>query len=257
MSDFRIDRLSVSLGGKAIIQDLSCTFPTGKLTGLIGPNGAGKSTLLRACLKLNSAQGSVFSGAQELLSLSSAKRSRYISFLPQEREIAWAMSVEAVVRLGLSTVPPLATAQAHSEGEIINSAISQLELENLRNRQVTSLSGGELARVLIARLLAQDTPVILADEPLAGLDPEHQIKVMRLFKQLSQSGKTILTSIHDLTQAALWCDRLVLIDNGKFHAEGTPKEVLTAENLREIYRIEADVEERNGRLIITPIDILT
>jgi iron complex transport system ATP-binding protein len=255
MNNFRVDNLSVSLSGKTIIDGLCCTFPTGRLIGLIGPNGAGKSTLLRAFLKLNAAIGSVLFDHQEMLSLSSAKRSRYLSYLPQEREIAWAMSVEAIVRLGLSSEPPLHSRQARSEDAIINEAISQLELETLRHRQVTSLSGGELARVLIARLLAQDTPVILADEPLAGLDPEHQIKVMRLFKQLAQSGKTVLTSIHDLTQAALWCDHLVLIDHGEIHAEGAPKDVLTVENLRKIYRIEAEVEESNGRLFITPIDI--
>lgn len=256
MSNLTIDHLSVTLGGRVVLQDLSLQFPAGKFTGLIGPNGAGKSTLLRACLKLIQAKGTVSFHDTNLLSLTAIQRARYLSFLPQERELAWALSVEAVVRLGLPIQTPIGNASAKSDDQRVDEALSLLELTEMRHRSASNLSGGELARVLIARLLAQDTPVILADEPLAGLDPQQQIKVMQLFQTLARGGKTIIASIHDLSQAALWCDELVLIDHGALKAQGTPAEVLTADHLSSTYQINADIRENHGKLHVLPIGVL-
>ena len=253
MTGLNIENLSVTLRGKHVLRSLNLQLPSGKLIGLIGPNGAGKSTFLRACLRLIPAEGKVTLYGKDLLAINTAQRARYLSFLPQERELAWALSVETVVRLGLPINPPFGVKDLRSEGERIDHAIRLLELETLRHRQASDLSGGELARVLIARLIIQDTPIILADEPLAGLDPQQQIKVMRLFQQLAASGKTIIASIHDLTQAALWCDELVLIDKGELKAQGRPPAVLTPHHLAETYRINADIRQDNGKLLITPM----
>lgn len=256
MSELRIESLSVTIREQAILDNVNLSLPQGKLIGLIGPNGAGKSTLLRSCLKLNRAQGNFIVDGKDMLSLKPGERARYLSFLPQERELAWAMNVHSVVKLGLPNSAPLKGYPRLPDADILQNALKLLELDGLHHRQATSLSGGELARVLIARLIAQDTPIILADEPLAGLDPQQHIKVMRIFQSLARSGKTILTSIHDLTQAALWCDHLVLINKGTIVAQGTPHQVLTNEDLRDVYGIIAEVTEKSGRLHVIPTNII-
>jgi iron complex transport system ATP-binding protein len=253
MSALKIRDLTVVIDQRLILNRLYFDLPKGQVVGLIGPNGAGKSTLLRACLKLIKAEGAVHVCDQNILELSAYERSRYLSFLPQERDLAWAMTVEATVRLGLPIAPPLFGQETLCDDDRVAQALSALELQDLRRRQATSLSGGELARVLIARLLVQDTPIILADEPLAGLDPQQQIKLMQLFKKLALSGKTIVASIHELSQAALWCDQLILLDHGELVAQGMPKDVLSSGNLAKSYKIHAHMIEQDNRLLVIPI----
>ena len=258
MSDLNINQLSVQLGNKTILDNISCSFPAGKVTGLIGPNGAGKSTLLKSFFKLVPAKGAFTYAGKDISSLSAAERSTYLSYLPQERELAWAMSVENVIRLGFSHAGAnTRSSVTQSEDERLKSILDKLDLLEFRNRSASSLSGGELARVLIARALAQDTPVLLADEPLAGLDPYHQIKIMMHLKAHSKGGKTVVTSIHDLSMAAQWCDHLILLDQGRIVSWGKPANVLTANSLKEIYKIDARIEDTPSGLCIWPLDILS
>lgn len=258
MSELNIDQLNVLLSNKTILDNISCSIPAGKVTGLIGPNGAGKSTLLKSFFKLLPAKGAITYSSKNILSLSAAERATYLSYLPQERELAWAMSVENVIRLGFShTGANRRSSVIQSEDERLNAILGKLDLLEFRNRSASSLSGGELARVLIARALAQDTPVLLADEPLAGLDPYHQIKIMMHLKAHSKGGKTVLTSIHDLSIAAQWCDHLILLDHGRIVSSGTPAEVLTENRLKEIYKINARIEATPAGLCIWPLNILS
>lgn len=258
MNELIIDQLGVQLDNKTILDGIRCSIPVGKVTGLIGPNGAGKSTLLKSFFKLVPAKGAITYAGKNILSLSAAERAIYLSYLPQERELAWAMSVENVIRLGFSHAGAnTRNSVIQSEDERLDAILGNLDLLEFRNRSASSLSGGELARVLIARALAQDTPVLLADEPLAGLDPYHQIKIMMHLKAHSKGGKMVLTSIHDLSIAAQWCDHLILLDQGRIVSSGTPAEVLTENRLKEIYKINARIEDTPAGLCIWPLNILS
>lgn len=132
----------------------------------------------------------------------------------------------------------------------------KMEVDGFRERAATELSGGEKARVLIARALAQETPLLLADEPTAGLDPSHQITLMRLFAELAASGRSVIASLHDLGLAARWCTRLLLIDSGRIAADGSPAEVLTVQTLRDVYGVEAYFGQTSGGLVVQPLDLV-
>jgi len=255
MSVLAIETLSATLSGRRVVDGVSLTLEKGGFTGLIGPNGAGKSTFLRACLGLVPASGALRLDGVDLAALRPAERARHIAYLPQEREVAWAMSVEAVVALGRLPHHARFAAPSARDRAAVDAAIARMDLSAFRHRTVTSLSGGERARVLIARALAQETPVLLADEPLAGLDPQHQIALMRLFRELAAEGRIVVASMHDLTLAARWCDRLLLLREGRAFAEGPPQTVLTAATLAEVYRVETFIGEAAGGLIVQPLDL--
>ena len=255
MSVLSIENLSATLSGRRVVDGVSLTVGKGSFTGLIGPNGAGKSTFLRACLGLVPASGAVRLDGIDLSALRPAERARHLAYLPQERETAWAMSVEAVVALGRLPHHARFAAPSQRDRAATEAALARMDLSAFRHRAVTSLSGGERARVLIARALAQETPVLLADEPLAGLDPQHQIALMRLFRELAAEGRIVVASMHDLTLAARWCDRLLLLKGGQAHAQGRPEDVLTARILEDVYTVEAFIGRAAGGLIVQPVDL--
>lgn len=248
--------LRASLGGKPVLKGLSFDIRAGEFVGLIGPNGAGKSTLLRSILGLLPHQGSVTLGSDDSAILNAKKRARHAAYLPQERDVAWPVSVEMVVALGRYAHRPAFAAPDSADRTIVEQAMRRMKIEPLRDRPVTDLSGGEKARVLIARALAQDAPLLLADEPAAGLDPSHQIALMDTFSALAREGHGIVASMHDLGLAARWCSRLLLIDDGVLVADGTPREVLTAELLRSVYRVEAYLGEAAGGLVVQPLGVV-
>ena len=248
-----LDGIGATLSGRAVLVDVSLAVQPGQFLGLIGPNGAGKSTLLRACLGLVAARGRLRLDGVDLGGLRPSERALYLSYLPQEREIAWAMSVEAVVALGrLPHRTRFADASARDRAAV-EAAMTRMDLLRFRDRPATALSGGERARVLIARALAQETPVLLADEPLAGLDPQHQIALMQLFAELAAEGRIVIASMHDLTLAARWCHRLLLLRDGRRVGEGPPATVLTADTLRRVYHVDAYIGEAGGGMIVQPV----
>jgi iron complex transport system ATP-binding protein len=138
---------------------------------------------------------------------------------------------------------------------VIDRVVTELDLAGLRARRATELSGGETARVMTARVLAQDTDIIIADEPTAGLDPAHQLNLMKIFSDLSDKGRTVIVSLHELGLAARWCRRLVLLDQGRIRADAAPEEVLTAENLKSVYHIDAFVGRDAGGLLLVPTGV--
>lgn len=239
MTLLAVEGLSVRLGNRDVLRGASLIVAAGEVVGLVGPNGAGKSTLMRAALGLIPHRG-----RSSLAALPLAARARAAAWLPQAREIAWPMTVEALVSLGrLPGADPAA----------VEAAIARLDLAPLRRRRATELSGGEQARVLIARALAQDTPLLMADEPAAGLDPAHQLGVMALFRALAGEGRGVLVSLHDLGLAMRLCDRVVVMADGAVVAEGPPDATLTPALLAQVFGIEALRLDTPAGPVIVPI----
>ncbi|MGS1094482.1 ABC transporter ATP-binding protein [Aquamicrobium terrae] len=257
MTLLSVENLSVELGHRPVLHGLGFAVQPGEFIGLIGPNGAGKSTLLRSVLNLLPAQGQVRLCGTDAAAMNARQRAACVAYLAQEREIAWAVPVEMVVALGRSPHRPGFAALTDKDRAIVDAAMRRMDVEAFRHRIATELSGGEKARVLAARALAQDTPLLLADEPTAGLDPAHQIALMRLFDSLAADGRSVVASLHDLGLAARWCSRLILLDRGRIVADGPPASVLTPQSLRAIYGVEAWFGEADGAPIVHPLDLAT
>lgn len=247
--------LSATLAGRQVLKDISFTLAAGEFVGLIGVNGAGKSTLMRALLSLTPATGTVLFQGRELAAMRPRERARHIAYLPQEREIAWPVSVETLVALGREPHRPHFSRPGIEDARTVAAAMERMDVARLAGRPATELSGGERARVLIARTLAQEAPVIMADEPTSGLDPSHQIALMRLFSELAGEGRTIIVCLHDLALAARWTTRLILLDAGAIVADGNPTDVLTRERLGTVYGIDAYFGEARGKPLIQPLDL--
>jgi iron complex transport system ATP-binding protein len=247
--------LKAALGGKEILRGIDLQVSRGEFVGLIGPNGAGKSTLLRALLGLTPSVGTIDLGGRDARAMSLRERARHVAYLPQERDVAWDVTVETLVELGRTPGGLAFNRTTPADQAAIERALNRMEIASFRERIVTTLSGGEKARVLIARALAQETPLLLADEPTAGLDPAHGISLMKMFSALARENRAVVASLHDLGLAARWCNRLILLDKGRVVAEGPPQEVLTPQRLRDVYGVEAFTAEAAGGPVILPIDL--
>lgn len=247
-----VNNLRAVLGKTEVLKDASMRVGAGEFIGLIGPNGAGKTTLLRAILGFVPSQGTILFDGQNAHRMSSRQKARHVAYLPQDRDVAWPVSVEMVVSLARTTSRPPFVGLDHTDQLIVEEAMRRMDVLRFRVRPATELSGGERARVLIARMLAQATPLLLADEPIAGLDPSHQLTLMQSFAALASEGKTVIASLHDLSLAAQSCTRLILMDEGQIVADGTPTEVLTVERLRQVYGVEATITHIDEQLIVHP-----
>ena len=241
MSLLTLDKLSVFRGDCPVVDSVSLALVPGDFIGLIGPNGAGKTTLMRAALGILE-----HNGFSSLAVMSQSDRAKQAAWLPQDREIAWGLSVRDLVGLGRLPFGPIQKNDRH-----VGEAIIKMELAAFSDRIATQLSGGEQARVLIARALAQDTPILMADEPTASLDPANQICTMETFSELAQAGRGIIASIHDLGLAARYCTKLALLHWGKLIAFGSADTVLTPDNLRTVFSIEAYYEKIKEGIIFS------
>lgn len=258
MVSIAVRQLSVALGRRPILHAIDADFAPGLFTGIIGPNGAGKSTLMRAMLGLTPiAQGDVTIDGQRLSEVAPRDLAQRIAYLPQGQTLHWPISVARVVALGrLPHLAPLSCIGAADQAAI-GEAMARADVLHLADRDATRLSGGERARVMLARALAVGAPALAVDEPLASLDPGHQIDVMDLLGQEARRGSTVVAVLHDLTMAARYCDRILLIDRGLLVAQGTPSEVLTADRLRAVYGIDAVIDLSASRPTIIPIGRVT
>jgi iron complex transport system ATP-binding protein len=248
MTLLSLHHLTVRRGQCPVVEDVSLTVAEGEFVGLIGPNGAGKTSLLRAALGLLPHEGQ-----SSLTALSPHQRALAAAFLPQGREIAWPVSVEALVALGRGVHRGAAPA---GDAAAVTRALDRMGLHSYRHRSATALSGGEQARVLIARALAQDTPLLLADEPVAGLDPEAQLKTMEVFADLAREGRGVVASIHDLGLAARSCSRLVLMQAGRVVADGAPRDVLSDDNLARVFGVRGFHAETPDGPVFQPMGVL-
>lgn len=248
-----VSDLSVALGGRDVIDALSCTLEAGTVVGLIGPNGSGKSTLLKAVLGLLPVRGSIRFCGQNLASMGAKTRAQCLAYLPQDGEVIWPIAVEDVVMLGRAPYRSGLAPPSQEDATAVERALIDMDLLAVRKRSARMLSGGERSRVLMARALAQKTPLLLADEPTTGLDPAHQIGLMETFRAMAREGKTVLASLHDLALAAQWCDRLLLLHEGKIVHAGTAAEVLTPSALARVYGVEAFFGDSRAGRVVVPI----
>ncbi|MGX0904234.1 iron complex transport system ATP-binding protein [Roseovarius sp. MBR-79] len=251
MSLLSLRNLGVTLRGRAILAGVTLDVGPGEFIGLIGPNGAGKTTLMRAALGLLPHEGT-----SSLAALPPEARGQHAAWMPQARDIAWPVTVETLVALGRT--PHLAGWQgmtAHDRAHV-GRALATMGLEGLRHRTATRLSGGEQAMALIARALAQDTPLLMADEPIAGLDPANQIATMAVFAGLARQGRAVLASLHDLGLAARHCTRLILLGAGGVAADGPPETVLTPQNLARIFHVTAHYATTPQGPVFQPLEVI-
>ena len=228
--------LTVNLGDRMVLHEVELELFPGEVVGLVGPNGAGKSTLLRALVGLLPASGEITLDGRALSRIAHAERARLLAHLPQTRIVTWPVSVADLVALGRHPWRDAATPAAQ---ERIADAMRLMDVQHLAGRPATELSGGEQARVLAARAVAQDTPLLLADEPASGLDPAHQIRMMQALRRLAGRGRGVLVSLHDLGLAARWCDRIVVLSAGRVAAAGTAQTVLDDGILDRVFGVAA------------------
>ena len=248
-----LDRLSVTRAGRRVVEDVSFTAAGGALIGIVGPNGTGKSSLVQAMLGLMPSQGGILLDGEPLGSRSRADIARTLAYLPQGQSLYWPLSVERLVALGrLPHLAPLSW-MADADRAAVQRAMTVADVTTLATRTATELSGGERARVLLARALAVEAPALIVDEPLAALDPAHQIEVMEILAAEAARGVLVIAVLHDLGLAARYCDRLLVLDQGQLVADGNPAEVLTPERLLQTYGIRAWFGSADGVPIVVPL----
>ncbi|GEA59992.1 ABC transporter ATP-binding protein [Vibrio comitans] len=231
--------LCAQINGKLILKEVNFEVSEGALIGIIGPNGAGKSSLLKHLSGyLKASSGDVFIQGRSIVELNSTERASQISYLPQSNRVEFPYKVTELASLGLVNNSNLNVDQKKQK---IEQVLKRLDIENLADRTVEQLSGGEQQLVHVARILLQDTPIILLDEPSASLDIGHEAQLMNILHSLVKEGKTVVVALHNLNTAAEFCDRLMLLQNGKLLADGTPDKILTQELIQSIYPYQVQV----------------
>ncbi len=253
MSAIELDGVTVRLGGRPVVRDVTARVERGEWVALIGPNGAGKTTLLRAIAGLVRHEGDVSLLARPTAALERRERARLLAVVPQEPETPPWLTVAEYALMGRTPhLGPLAREGA-ADREAAARALDRLGLEPFAERALGTLSGGERQRVVVARALAQEAPIVLLDEPTAALDIGHQQQALELLDALrSADGLTLVAAMHDLTLAAQYADRVLLLAEGRIVADGTPADVLTESALAEHYGASVRVLMLDDRIAVLP-----
>ena len=258
MSLLEVANVTFSYGRRAVLRDVSFAIAPGELVALCGPNGAGKSTLLRLLLGLHApSAGRVTLAGTPVAALSRRAIARHAALLPQDAPADVPLSVREAVALGrlphLGRLRPETTADV----EAVARALAATDTTALAERPLAELSGGERHRVHLARALAQEAPLLLLDEPIAGLDVAHQLAAMDLLRATVDGGRAVVVALHDLALAARRCDRMLLLAGGTLCADARPADVLTPETLARVFGVHADIRlDPSGRPIVDVIDTI-
>ncbi len=252
MTAIDITGLDVTLEKRKILSDLSLSIAPGAFVGVVGPNGAGKSTLAKSLLRLlEPDEGTITIQGKRLTAYRRNELAKVLSYLPQDAPVHWSITVEEVVGLGRFAYGGLSY-EATTNKAAIESALTATDTAALRTRSISRLSGGEYARVMLARALAATAPILIADEPIASLDPYHQLHVMEILKQYAEDGNTVLAILHDLTLAGRFCDRIVMMGNGKVVGDGAPQEILRGDLLQQTYGVQTIDGHHKGERFVIP-----
>lgn len=231
--------LSLAMRDRAVLRDIAFEARRGEFIVIIGPNGVGKTTLLRAIAGLVPCAGRIEWGGAGLATLTAAKRAKLLAYLPQGHVAHWPITAREAVAIGRAPFASSLTGLSAEDEAAIDAALEAVEATQFAARPITELSGGERARVMLARALAVGAPLLLADEPVAALDPEHQLRVMGVLQARAEGGGLVIAVSHDLMLAERFADRLLVLEEGRIAAFAPPREALTAELLRRVFRIEA------------------
>lgn len=236
-----LEALMARQGRKTVLDGASLSVAAGEVVGVVGPNGAGKTSLLRAGLGLLplSAGQATLSG-RPLAQLKPHERARLVGYLPQDRRVAWNLPARMVAALGATDLADQAIDSVALE------SLARVGAGELADRGVLDMSGGERARVLLARLLATRTPLLIADEPVAGLDPDAQLLTLDLLRAEAAKGAAVVVTLHDLGLAARSCDRVVVVSRGRIAAEGPPHEALSRQVLKEVFGLDGELVETSA-----------
>jgi iron complex transport system ATP-binding protein len=248
-----LQNVSVALSGRTVLQEVSFALPRSGVVALVGPNGAGKTTLLKAISGLLLYAGTIAVGDQEVSELALRARARQFSYLPQGHTVHWPLPVRDIVALGRFPHGATDPSRLREDDErAVLSAMIAADVSAMADRRITELSGGERSRVALARVLAVEAPVILADEPVASLDPRHQIDVMKLLRKTADQGALIVVVTHDLGMAARFADQVLVVSQGRLVALGPPDDALTDALLSDVFRVSAFRAKAGEQPVIVP-----
>lgn len=237
-----VRNISLRIAGRHILSDVSFSLGPGELVGLIGPNGSGKTTLLHAMNGLCRPDlGRILLEGRPLAYYSVRDLARRIAAVPQVADTSFGFTGQEMVRMGCFAAHPSFFGDNEQDAETVRSAMTLTDTLSLANLPVTVCSGGERRRLLVARALAQDCPIMLLDEPGAELDLHHALDLFRLLTRLCAEGRTVLCALHDINLAALFCRRILCLHRGRLAMDGPPEEVITADALREVFSARVTV----------------
>lgn len=247
--------VTVELLGKRVVDGVTLAVPAGSWVTVVGPNGAGKSTLLRAVSGTAEAAGSISFGGRAMSEMRSRQRARTVAVVPQEPTRPDGMTVVDYVLLGRTPYVPYLGVESAHDLEVVHGLLGTLELDDFADRPVTSLSGGEFQRAVLARALAQEAPLLLLDEPTSSLDLGHVQQVLNLVDRLRvERGLTVVSALHDLTTAGQFAEQIVLIVDGRVVAEGPAREVLTEDVIAAHYGARVRViDDPDDGVIVIPV----
>lgn len=246
--------VSVRVGEKMILDSVSVSIEAGEWVSVVGPNGAGKTTLLSVMAGLRAASGNILIGDTDLKELSPRERARLLAYVPQHPEIPPGMKVDSYVLLGRTPHLSFLGMEGPDDFRLVEQVLEQFDLGTLGQRTLESLSGGELQRCHLARAIAQATPIIFLDEPTTALDLGHQQQALDRIRRLREEHQvTVVMTMHDLTLASQYCDRMILMSDGHIAADGTPSEVLDPDRLSDLYGAHVKVLNIDDHLAVIPI----
>jgi iron complex transport system ATP-binding protein len=242
----KLHEVSVTVHGAQLLDAVSFQVMPGKLVGLLGPNGAGKTTAVRALLGLQPwSSGQAYLDGQPSNSLTPKQRALRVSYLPQARKLAWPIAVREAVALGRFAYGGPMGRLGPADAAAVDDALARCSLIGFEDRSVTSLSGGELARVHLARALASQAPALIADEPTAALDPGYSFDVLATLQAQARGGQAVLVVLHDLALAARFCDEIILLQQGKLVIQAPPREALSPQILSNVYGVKASWDQEH------------